>query len=249
MLAAHEVSRAHCRIAAVWERRSASPISNRPTAPSSMASGSPARSRCRWARWFRSGPFRLRWEQVEDVEGTMPGGGAPAVAGQAAGRPGAVGRAERNRKVREFTGRLISRNVPGRRWKTCGARYRRIGARYFHWRDIPPKRPISVACRMVRHISRNPSPTFPGRQPMPRRTSRPWRRRAIRQSLSTRMPSWERSEPHGDSLRTFLVGPGHADPSRRESVTLGDVARAFRVMAGEGRPATSFLCCTRRSRG
>jgi hypothetical protein len=85
MLVAHEVSRAHCRIACVGEAVSVADLEStngtfvdgkRITGTVAMPLGSVV----------QIGPFRLRWEQVEDVEGTRPGGGAPAVAGQAAGQ-------------------------------------------------------------------------------------------------------------------------------------------------------------------
>jgi hypothetical protein len=78
--------------------------------------------------------------------------------------------------------------------------------------------PMSAACRMVRHISRNPSPNFPGRQPMPGKKSRPWREDRSGKAVPLRMSSRERSEPHGDSLRTFFGSvrgfPGRASPGR-----------------------------------
>jgi hypothetical protein len=91
----------------------------------------------------------------------------------------------------------------------------RAGHRKTTWQSTPglvadtstgvtfPRRRISAACRMVWHISRNPSPNFPGQQPMPRRNSRLWRRGPIRQSLTLRMSSKGRSESHATHFALF----------------------------------------------
>ena len=45
------------------------------------------------------------------------------------------------------------------------------------------------------------------------------------------------------------LGPRGNNTKSRNYRRTANVARAFSVMAGEGRPPTTFLCCTRQSRG
>jgi hypothetical protein len=80
MLAAHEVSRAHCRIAAVGETVSIADLesTNGTFVDGKRIAGTVALPQ---GVVVRIGPFRLHWEPAEDVEGTMPG--FPAGAGQA----------------------------------------------------------------------------------------------------------------------------------------------------------------------
>jgi predicted component of type VI protein secretion system len=79
MLAAHEVSRAHCRIAAVGEAVSIADLesTNGTYVDGKRISGTVALLQGVVAQ---VGPFRLRWEPAEDVEGTMPG--FPAISGR-----------------------------------------------------------------------------------------------------------------------------------------------------------------------
>jgi hypothetical protein len=79
MLAAHEVSRAHCRIAAVGEAVSIADLesTNGTFVDGKRISGTVALLQGVVAQ---VGPFRLRWEPAEDVEGTMPG--FPVVSGR-----------------------------------------------------------------------------------------------------------------------------------------------------------------------
>jgi len=79
MLAAHEVSRAHCRIAAVGEEVSIADLesTNGTFVDGKRIAGTVALPQ---GVVVQIGPFRLRWEPGEDVEGTVPG--LPAVAGQ-----------------------------------------------------------------------------------------------------------------------------------------------------------------------
>ncbi len=79
MLAAHEVSRAHCRIAAVGEAVSIADLesTNGTFVGGKRIAGTVALPQ---GVVVQIGPFRLRWEPAEDVEGTMPG--SPVVVGQ-----------------------------------------------------------------------------------------------------------------------------------------------------------------------
>ncbi len=74
MLAAHEVSRAHCRIAAVGEAVSIADLelTNGTFVDGKRIAGTVALPQ---GTVVRIGPFHLRWEPVEDVEGTLPGSG------------------------------------------------------------------------------------------------------------------------------------------------------------------------------
>jgi FHA domain len=78
MLAAHEVSRAHCRIAAVGEAVS---IADLESTNGTFVDGKRITGTVALPRGVEAqvGPFRLRWEPAEDVEGTMPG--FPVVSG------------------------------------------------------------------------------------------------------------------------------------------------------------------------
>jgi len=79
MLAAHEVSRAHCRIAAVGGAVSIADLesTNGTFVEGKRIAGTVALPQ---GVVVQVGPFRLRWEQAEDVEGTMPP--SPGVASQ-----------------------------------------------------------------------------------------------------------------------------------------------------------------------
>jgi hypothetical protein len=72
MLAAHEVSRAHCRIAAVGDDVS---IADLESTNGTFVDGKRITGTAAWPQGVivGVGPFRLLWEQAEDVEGTMPG--------------------------------------------------------------------------------------------------------------------------------------------------------------------------------
>lgn len=72
MLAAHEVSRAHCRIAAVGEMVSVADLesTNGTFVNGKRIVGTVALPQ---GEVVQIGPFRLRWEPAEDVDGTMPG--------------------------------------------------------------------------------------------------------------------------------------------------------------------------------
>jgi hypothetical protein len=80
MLAAHEVSRAHCRIAAVGEEVS---IADLESTNGTFVDGKRIAGTVGWPQGVAAqiGPFRLLWEPAEDVEGTIPG--ARGAAGQA----------------------------------------------------------------------------------------------------------------------------------------------------------------------
>jgi FHA domain len=79
MLAAHEVSRAHCRIASVGDAVSIADLesTNGTFVAGKRIAGTVALPE---GTEVQIGPFRLRWEPAEDVEGTMPG--SRGVAGQ-----------------------------------------------------------------------------------------------------------------------------------------------------------------------
>ena len=72
MLASHEVSRAHCRIAAVGDEVS---IADLESTNGTFVDGKRITGTAAWPPGVivGVGPFRLLWEQAEDVEGTMPG--------------------------------------------------------------------------------------------------------------------------------------------------------------------------------
>ena len=84
MLAAHEVSRAHCRIAAVGKAVSIADLesTNGTFVDGKRIAGTVALPP---GAVVQIGPFRLRWEQAEDVEGTMPGSRAAAGQGRRRG--------------------------------------------------------------------------------------------------------------------------------------------------------------------
>jgi hypothetical protein len=84
MLAAHEVSRAHCRIAAVGEAVS---IADLDSTNGTFVDGQRVTGTVAWppGSTAQVGPFRLRWEAAEDVEGTMPGVSVTARGGRQRG--------------------------------------------------------------------------------------------------------------------------------------------------------------------
>jgi hypothetical protein len=77
MLAAHEVSRAHCRIVAVGDAVS---IADLESTNGTFIEGKRIAGTVTLPEGVvvQIGPFRLRWEPAEDVEGTMPGTRAAA---------------------------------------------------------------------------------------------------------------------------------------------------------------------------
>jgi hypothetical protein len=84
MLAAHEVSRAHCRIASVGEAVS---IADLESTNGTFVNGKRIVGTVDWPQGVavQIGPFRLGWEPAEDVEGTIPGSRSVASQGRRRG--------------------------------------------------------------------------------------------------------------------------------------------------------------------
>jgi len=84
MLAAHEVSRAHCRIAAVGKAVSIADLesTNGTVVDGRRIAGTVA---LRQGVVVQIGPFRLHWEPADDIEGTIPPSPADTIQGRRRG--------------------------------------------------------------------------------------------------------------------------------------------------------------------